>query len=522
MEKKKKKHGFRFYIAALTFCIETILFVALIVLLAVVPFSNQYLWIPLIAFLFINALNAIFMINISGNTSFKVSWLAVTIIFPFAGLIIYWMYAEKLTSKRLRKIRFANINSESGKGLITNHETLNELENKYPEAFTISNYILKNAYGAPYSNTQVEYFKLGDYVEQPMIEALKKAKKFIFMEYFIIEYGEFFDQIYAILKEKAQEGVDVRLIYDDFGSVFKVKANFYKKANKDGIKCFCFNRCRPIIDIRQNNRDHRKIIVIDGIVAFTGGMNLADEYVNKVERFGLWKDNCVKVTGEGVNGFTNLFLSNWKMLSRDETIDHLNFSYETNKYLLTEEIKSDGYVQSFGDVPFDNEETTKNVLLMLINRVKKSIYISTPYLVPDDDIIQALINASKSGIDVRIVTPGIPDKKTCYSLTRSFYSKLLFYGVKIYEFTPGFNHTKLYVFDDDYALTGTPNLDYRSLYLHFENSIFLIKNSKVFEMKNDLLEMFGASKLISLEQYKDVNIFKKFYWGLLRIFAPLF
>lgn len=522
MKEKKIKPGFRFYIVALIFCIETLFIVSLIVILSVVPFLNKFLWIPLVVYLVINAINAIFLANTNVTSGFKISWLAVTIIFPVAGLIIYWMYADKVTTRRMKKIRFNTINSELGKGLIADQETLEEIKTNNPDAYTVSNYILKNGFSSPYKNTRVTYYKLGDYVFEPMLEELKKAKKFIFVEYFIIEHGQFFDAIYEVLKQKAAEGVDVRLIYDDFGSVFKVRGDFYKQANKDNIKCYCFNRCRPTVDIRQNNRDHRKIIVIDGVCAFTGGMNLADEYINKVERFGLWKDNCLKFEGEAVNGFTNLFLSNWKMLVRSEEIDHIAYRYEINKHLRDDVIESDGYVQPFGDVPFDNEETARNVLLQLINRAKKSIYISTPYLVPDEELSQALINASKSGIDVRIVTPGIPDKKTAYSLTRSFYGKLSFYGIKIYEYTPGFNHTKLYVFDDDLAITGTANFDYRSLYLHFENSVFLIGNSKVSEMKEDLIEMQEVSQLIDKEKYIHVGIFKRLYWGFLRIFAPLF
>lgn len=519
---KTKRPGFRFYIVLLMFCLETILVICILLLASLFPFAVNYFWIPFLVYIIVNSLNALFIINTNVNTAFRLSWITITIIFPFAGLIIYWLYADKITTKKMKKIRFSTINSELGKGLVIKNDVLNNIQIENQDAYAISNYILKNSFSAPYQNSSLEYFSMGDYVVESMLEELKKAKKFIFMEYFIIEYGSFFDSIYEILKEKAKEGLDVRLIYDDFGSIFKINANFYKKAIKDGIKCYSFNRCRPFMDIRQNNRDHRKMIIIDGVCAFTGGMNIADEYINKVERFGLRKDNCLMIKGEAVNGFTNLFLSNRKLLERDKEINHLLYTYESNKCLREENIISDGFIQPFGDVPFDNEETARNVLLQLISRAKKSIYISTPYLVPDDDLISALINASKSGIEVKIITPGIPDKKVCYSLTRSYYGKLAFYGIKIYEYTPGFNHTKLYVIDDKFAVTGTVNFDFRSLYLHFENAVFLYANSKVANMKEDLLNMVEISKKIDDDKYINVGIFKKLYWSILKIFAPLF
>lgn len=519
--KKKHRSGFRFYVVLLAFCSETIFIVLFITLLSCIPFFNEYFWIPLLIYIIVNSLNAIFIISTNVGVGFKISWLASCIIFPVSGLVLYWMYADKVTTKRMKKIRFKAINSELGKGLIVDSEALEDLKNKDLFAYNLSNYILKNAYASPYKNSKISYYSLGDYAAEPILNELRKAKKFIFVEYFIIESGEFFDSIYEILKEKASQGLNVRLLYDDFGSVFKVNRNFFRKAKKDNIKCIPFNRIRPIVDIRQNNRDHRKMIIIDGVVAFTGGMNLADEYLNKIKRFGLWKDNCLKVEGKAVNGFTNLFLSNWKFVTK-ENINHLEYNYDTNKNLRDPIVFDDCYIQPFGDIPFDNEETAHSLLVKLIYNAKKSIYISTPYLVPDDEILNALISASKSGVDVRIVTPGIPDKKMTYSLTRSFYAKLLFFGVKIYEFTPGFNHTKLYVFDDDFALTGTTNLDYRSLYLHFENCLFIYGNSRVFELKQDLLDMFKTSELVDKSMYLNVSVLKKIWWGVLRIFAPLF
>ena len=519
--KRKATPHIRFYVVALMFCIETLLFVGLFLLFLYAPFPIHYIWIPILVTVIVNAIGATFIVSTKVNSGYKIAWLSVLTIFPLGGFLIYLLYADKITTKRMIKKRFNPINSQLEQGRVDVAEYDQKLLEVNPRAAKISKYIQNYAHAGVSCKNEFTYFKLGDYAYEPMIAELKKAKRFIFMEYFIIEYGEFFDAIYEVLVEKAKEGVDVRLFYDDFGSVFKVKSFFFKQAEKDGIKCVAFNRCRPFMDIRQNNRDHRKMMIIDGIVGFSGGMNIADEYVNKVERFGLWKDNCFMIKGEAVNDFTNLFLSNYKLIYKKEDINFEKYFYKTNKDLLDHEIKEDGFIQPFGDVPFDNEETARNVYLQMISQAKKTIYLSTPYFVPDAELLNALLVASKSGVEVKIITPGIPDKKLVYAATRSYYSTLAFDGIKVYEYTPGFNHTKMMVVDGEMALTGTINFDYRSLYLHFENGVFISNNSKVSELQSDLEEMVSVSTEIDYEKYMKPNFFKKIYWSILKIFAPL-
>ena len=522
-EKRKPSH-IRFYVACLVFLFGTIIFVGLCILPLFYESARYYFIIPLSILYALNFIIAVFIFNSKVQINFKISWLVVIIILPFAGTIIYLMYANKITTKRMKKLRLNKIHLQLWAGKIDSEKTLLKLQDINRDGWAISRYLYKYSESSLFENTEVTYYPLGEDGYPHILEELEKAKKFIFIEYFIIEDGFMFDKIYSILVEKVKRGVDVRMIYDDFGSVGKVDANFFKKARQDGIKCFAFNRIRPMVDIRQNSRDHRKIIVVDGVRAFTGGCNLADEYINVKKRFGIWKDNFVMLKGEAVTGLTNLFLSSWCLINKDENPsvkDIQLYSFPFNKNLLNEKINCEGFVQPFGEMPFDGEDVAKNVYLQMISRAKKYVYISTPYLIPDTELITALSNAAKSGIDVKIVTPGIPDKKLVFSLTQSYYSSLLINGVEIYEYTPGFNHAKLIVVDDCMAMTGTINLDFRSLYLHFENSVFFHGGKQIDDMKKDMLEMIDVSLKQSSSEYINKPLLKRLYWGVLRIFSPL-
>lgn len=526
--KKRKPSKIRFLIAALVFLIGTLIIIGLFVVPFFIHTTNLrfYFFIPLGILYIFNTIVAIFIFNSKVQINFKLSWLVVVVVFPVGGLVIYMLYANKITTKRMKKLRFNKINLELWAGKVDSEETLKKIRSLNGDQWAISRYLYKHREASVFENTEVNYYKLGQHGYPYILKELKKAERFIFIEYYIIEDGFMFDKIYKILKEKAKQGIDVRLIYDDFGSVMKVDARFFKDARKDGIKCFAFNRIRPFVDIRQNSRDHRKIIVIDGVRGFTGGCNLSDEYINKKKRFGLWKDNFVLIKGEGVTGLTNLFLSNWSLINKDVIKDCdmiRKYSFYNNKECLKEELNIDdnAFVQTFGELPFDGEDGAKNVYLQMVSRAKKYIYISTPYLSPDSELLTALINAAKSGITVKIVTPGIPDKKLVFSLTRSYYSSLLAHGVEIFEYTPGFNHCKIIVVDDCMAMTGTVNFDYRSLYLNFENAILFFNGKIIQEIKNDLEEMISVSKPQRAREYINKPLIRRIYWGVLRIISPL-
>ena len=523
IQKKRKPSHFRFIVAALVFLIGTIVLVGLFFVLILIESIGRYFYIPILTIILIDIICGLFIANSQSQVDFKVSWLAILLCLPLIGAILYLLYAQKITTKGKRALRRNVINKKIKEGRTDSTEILNELKVKNNDAYVIANKIYKQSYFSLYKNTSFEYYPMGEQGFPVMIEELKKAKKFIFFEYFIIESGKFFDEIYSILIQKAKEGIDVRMIYDDFGSVAKINSYFYKDAEKNGIKCFPFNRLRPMVDIRQNSRDHKKILVIDGVVGFSGGCNIADEYINKVVRFGVWKDNIFMLKGEAVNGLTTMFLSTWFINKKHGSNENpKDYFFDKMKDVRNDVVPSfDGYFQPFQEVPFDGENVLRDAFLQIITSSRKYCYISTPYLIPDSEILTALETAAKSGVDVRIVTPGIPDKKIVYSITRSYYANLLLSGVKIYEYTPGFNHAKIIVSDDTVSITGTGNLDFRSFYLHFEDSVLICLSPKIKDIRNDLLGMMNDGKIVKVEEYLNIPLHKKIIWALLRILAPL-
>ena len=352
-----------------------------------------------------------------------------------------------------------------------------------------------------------------------LVRELKQAKKYIFIEYFIINDGVMWQTILNILEKKAAEGVDVRLIYDGFGCLTTLPHKYYEELQKKGIKCQVFNPFRPILNIIQNNRDHRKLCIIDGWVGFTGGINLADEYINQKERFGHWKDTAVMLKGEAVWNMTVMFLHMWAVIGRsEESVDYE--AYFPHRY-HEGEFESDGFVQPFCDTPLDEEVVGEDVYLNIINKAKKYVYICTPYLIIDNEMMTALCLAAKSGVDVRIMTPGIPDKKLVFILTQSYYRQLLEAGVKIYEYQPGFLHAKSFVSDDEIGVVGTINLDYRSLYLHFEDGVWIYRNRVIQDIKDDFIQTMEYCRQIELEFCLNRNIGLCIMQNIFRVFAPL-
>ena len=383
-------------------------------------------------------------------------------------------------------------------------------------------YLSKVAHYPVYRNTETKYYPDGESLFIDMVDALKEAKHFIFMEYFIIDNGEMWGTVLDILEQKASEGLDVRMIYDDVGCVNTLPARFYKQLQERGIKCQVFNPFRPFISIVLNNRDHRKIMVVDGHTGFTGGINLADEYINKKMRFGHWKDTGVRICGEAVWNFTIMFLQMWCSIT-GETRDLQGDSakaFSPNRY-WDGPPGDDGYVQPYGDSPLDEETVGENVYLQMIANARRYIYIFTPYLIIDNEMMTALCLAAKSGLDVRIVTPGIPDKRFVFLLTRSYYAQLLDAGVRIFEYNPGFIHAKCFVCDDEVAAVGTINLDYRSLYLHFECSVWMYKSRAVMEVKEDVLETLDVSTEMTVSEVKGWKLPVRMLQSLLRLLAPM-
>jgi len=461
----------------------------------------------------LSLLVVIYIINGRSNPSVKLAWIVPILVFPILGGVLFLISGGKGPKRKLAR-DIAAQHARCVRYLPESAAVLSRLED--PNLKGQSRYLIRQEFPL-YDGTRSTYYPIGEEGFAALVEELEKAEKFIFMEYFIIQPGQMWDTILEILVRKARQGVDVRVLYDDVGSVGKVPYHYWKKLEAQGIHAATFNPFIPFYSTVMNNRDHRKITVIDGNVAFTGGINFADEYINVIERFGHWKDNVVKLTGDGVWGLTLLFLEQWHVVrSSSEDLD---------RFRPTRFVSGDGYVQPYGDTPLDDEYLGENVYLNIINGAKRYVYFMTPYLIIDNEIQTALCLAAKRGVDVRIITPGIPDKKIVFDLTRSYYPELLHAGVHIYEYTPGFLHSKVCVCDDELAVVGTINLDYRSLYLHFENACLFFGGKIVEQVKADFTDTQTKSARIRMsdveKRTRTRTLMHEIYYAILRLFAPL-
>lgn len=494
------------------------LFITIVILLIqifflvyiVLKFEESFMLIYFITQI-IGVLLILKIINSEINPGYKIALIITILIIPVFGTLFYLIFSNK-QNKKIRK-RLNNLSKNFENNLTQDIDVLENIRNKDLDAYNQVNY-LKNIGKFPvYDNTLVDYLKIGEVYYDKLITELKKAKKYIFLEYFIIEHGYMWDNVLEILKQKVKEGVDVRIIYDDMGCIITLPNKYYKTLEIYGIKCCSFNKFIPILNFKLNSRDHRKIVVIDGIVGFTGGINLADEYINKKQRFGHWKDNGIMLKGNAVWSLTVIFLTTWNYINNEKN----NYKKFKPNY---EKISSIGYVQPYNDTPLDSEPVGQAVYLNLINKAKKYIYIMTPYLVIDNELETSLKNAAKSGIDVRIIVPGIPDKKIVNELTKAYYNNLLESGVKIYEYTKGFVHAKTFLVDSSYATVGTINLDYRSLYLHFECGALMYKTDCIKDIEKDFSETLKECKQIKLSDTK-IDFLRKLKRSILRLFSPL-
>lgn len=453
------------------------------------------------------------IINNKANPNYKIAWIIPVLTIPVFGMFFYFVFGIKPNEKK--DIRANAVNKNLKENLVQSNKILKDLKKENLDAYNQANYLINNNFPI-YNNTSVQYFKIGEEFYEQLIIELKKAKHFIFLEFFIISEGKMWNTILDILKQKVSEGVDVRLIYDDVGCIVTLPKKYYQQLNKYGIKAVSFNQFVPILTSKLNNRDHRKIVVIDGNVGFTGGINLADEYINEKERFGHWKDNGIMIKGDAVWTFTVTFLTTWNYVSKT------NDDYDKFKpdYYGKTKIKNKSYIQPYDDSPIDSETVGKNVYLNLINKAKKYIYITTPYLIIDDEIENAIILAVKNGVEVKIITPGIADKKAVNEVTKAYYNNLIEKGVEIYEYEKGFIHAKTFLVDDLYAAVGTINLDYRSLYLHFECGVLIYNDKCIKDIKNDLIDTMKKSINIKIED-TQISVFRALKRAILKLFAPL-
>ena len=479
----------------------------LLVLLTYVYIAESYLVVKII----IETLGLILVLHLIRNSksySYILPWIIIILLFPITGAFLYLIIGySKKSSRLLRKITKSELDNK--KYLVQDKKIKEEVKDNSSIRY-ISDY---ENYPVT-KNNDVSYYPLGEIGFKEMVKEMKKAKKFIFLEYFIIKPGEMWDTILGILKEKVKDGVEVRLLYDDFGCMGSIDKNYYKKLRSYGIHCIAFNRLSPIAGTIMNNRDHRKILVIDGKVAFSGGINIADEYINVDSRFGHWKDNVVKVSGDAVWNYTVMFLTMWNSFRKKDS------DFNKYKYHFPKSKVGEGYVAPYGETPLDDEVTGQNIYLNMINQANEYIYICTPYLIIDTEMINALTLAAKRGVDVRIVIPGIPDKKIVYLLSESYIDPLVICGVKVYKYSPGFVHAKVFVVDDKVATVGTINLDYRSLYLHFECGMYMEDVKCIKDIKEDMINTINKSHVVTKKEAKPILPIA-IIQGILRLFAPL-
>lgn len=457
----------------------------------------------------------IFIVLDRSNPSFKIAWVVLILAFPVAGLTIYLLFGGNRLSARTRlKMRRTE---DQVMAHLTQNPDASQLLSSMPEQAGNHTAYIRNATRFPvYHNSHAEYFPDGELCFTRMLEELRKAEHYIFLEYFILESGLMWDEILKILIEKAQAGLDVRVLYDDFGSITRLPGDYAEKLRERGIACYAVNRYVPVLSPRLNNRDHRKLMIIDGVVSFTGGINLADEYINRTSPLGVWKDCGILLRGEASWAMAAMFLTMWDYVTRQEEDPE---AFRPAEFPVPPE--APGWIQPFSDSPLDYEDVGATVYLDLIGSARKRVWIMTPYLILDDKMTGALCTAAKSGVDVRIVTPHIPDKPYVHAVTRANYEILTEAGVRIFEYKPGFVHAKVCLSDDLYALVGTMNMDYRSLYLHFENGVYLFRCEAIEQIEADFCDLFPACREITYAQCRHIHLYQRLMRSLLRLFAPL-
>ncbi len=456
----------------------------------------------------------IYIINEKSNPGFKLCWILFITVIPVVGLFMFLYMKIQPETKFLRK-RLATLEQQTKPYMTQNDETVEDLRRSKPANANLAHY-LGNTLSYPlHRNTLVKYFSSGEEKFVELKKQLLTAKEYIFLEYFIVDEGRVWSEVLDILKDKIRDGVEVRFMYDGMCNVL-LPYHFQKKLKQYGIKCKLYSPLRPVLSTYQNNRDHRKICVIDGRVGFTGGVNLADEYINEKERFGHWKDTAVMLEGEAVQSLTMLFLQMWN-IGEKKTEKYDN--YLTPK---SSEIKREyGFVLPYADSPFDSENIGQQVYFHILNHAKKYVHIMTPYLILDNETITTLTFAAKCGIEVVIIMPHIPDKWYAFALAHTYYEELIEAGVQIYEYTPGFVHAKVFVSDNDTAVVGTVNLDYRSFYHHFECGAFIYANPVIWDVERDFQETLKKCKKMTIADLKKRSIWEKIAGKILRLIAPL-
>ena len=455
----------------------------------------------------------LYLLNSSMDPTAKITWLVVVMLLPVFGALLF-LYTQKNIGHRALRDHYAQLNKETEKSLTQNPETEKALRQSDPGAAALARYVGRSGCYPVYDHTSVTYFPLGEDKFKEMLIQLEKAERFIFLEYFIVNEGEMWGKILEILVQKAKEGVDVRMLYDGTCELSTLPHDYPKRLQKLGIKCKMFAPIKPFVSTHYNYRDHRKILVIDGKVAFNGGINLADEYINTYEKYGHWKDTAVMVEGEAARSFTRMFLHMWFLDEKEKDFDRF-----LNVPVTPQTAK--GFVMPYGDCPLDKDKVGEQVYMDMLNRAQNYIYIMTPYLILDGELENTLKYAAERGVDVQIILPGIPDKYIPFALALTHYKSLLESGVKIYEYTPGFVHAKVFVCDDREAVVGTINLDYRSLYHHFECATYMWGTDCIPQILNDFILTQEKCREMTVDMLSSEPLKRRVLGFIAKAAAPL-
>ncbi len=456
----------------------------------------------------------IYLLNSGMNPTAKITWLIVVMLLPVFGVLLF-LYTRSDLGHRALKKRVNHIISDTKERIPQEEAVLQRLREENKGAASLAYYIARSGCHPVYDRTAATYFPLGEDKFEEMLKQLEAAEHFIFMEYFIVDEGIMWGRVLEILAAKAAVGVDVRFMYDGSCEFALLPHDYPRRLRKLGIKCKVFAPVSPFVSTHYNYRDHRKILVIDGHTAFNGGVNLADEYINQKAKFGHWKDTAVMLKGEAVKSFTLMFLQMWEIDEpEEESARFLSFP-------AAPEEEAGGYVIPYGDCPLDNEKLGERVYMDILNRSQEYVHIMTPYLILDGEMETALKFAAERGVEVAVLLPGIPDKAIPYALAKTHYKSLLESGVKIYEYTPGFIHAKVFVSDDREAVVGTINLDYRSLYHHFECATYLYGADCISGIEADFQATAAKCRQVTLETCRREKLRVKLTGCLMKAVAPL-
>lgn len=498
----------RFGVIILLFALQIILFFAGLIWFQ--SFASEFFFGGLLIGLFVSA----YILNTKSDPSAKLTWVILVMALPVFGTLLY-AYTELEVGHRSLRNKVAKIAEETKEKIPQENAVFKAFEEKNPGGVSVARYLKKTGSFPVFDSTSVSYFPLGEDFFETLLAELKKAKDFIFLEYFIIDEGIMWGKILEILAEKVKEGVDIRVMYDGTNEFTSLPRNYPELLKKLGIKCKVFAPLSPFVSTHYNYRDHRKIMVIDGNTAFTGGINFADRYINKEVVHGHWKDTAVMLKGKAVKSFTLMFLQMWNINIKEPEFEKF-LSYPT---LSPENEK--GYVIPYCDCPLDKDKVGEMVYMDILNRAKRYVHIMSPYLILDGEMETAICFAAERGVEVKIILPGVPDKLAPYSLAKSHYSRLLDSGVEIFEYKPGFIHAKSFVADDVEGVVGTINLDYRSLYHHFECAVYCYESDCIKDIEKDFQETLEKSRKITKKTiWKGRPLLKPLSF-VLKIIAPL-